>query len=307
MRIPKPVIPKEIDADVAISIILSHAEAVMGKNISCRYEFKGVSERTALGDDLRIGIKNRQDETTAIKFSLKRDSIYHILPEYLFHPLDYYLCADGDTEEFEKLYKKQEEQKNNALNYFKPFDQHFQQLRINYQKWLNEHVFSGNQFLSDFITQGYGVNIGNPFIKAVYPCIAWLRDYRGNEEMLRTALGYAFSGNAKIEVEHQDLKTPLSDDIQTRIGCLLDEMYCGSTFNDRICVWKVFYQVRIDTAERLKSLKRDIKEFSDFFTMWFLPIEAKLDIEFGDRLKSPILSKSSDSKSIFLNYSTQLI
>lgn len=307
MKLSKPNIPKELDADVAMSVLIPHLKSISETEISYKYEFSGVSERTALGDDLSITIRNRQNTASLVKFSLKRDSLYHILPEYLFHPLDHYLGADGDTEEFEKRYKEQEEQKNKALTYFKPFDRHFQELRVTYQQWLNENVFSGNRFIAGFITAEYGINLDNPFIKAVYPCIPWLREYRGNDEMVRTALGYAFTGNATIDKEYNEIDVPISENVPSRVGNSLDRLYCGETFKVKVCTWKVFFQTRVETEQQLKQTDVLIKEFKDFFSSWFLSLEDKLIIEFGDKLATPDLSKNVDTKGVFLNYSTQLI
>ena len=307
MKLTKPNIPKEVDADVAMSVVIRHMDSAADKKPCYSYEFKGVSERTALGDNLDIIVRNRQTAVPSVKFSLKRDSLYHILPEYLFHPLDHYLGTDGDSEEFDKRYKDQEEQKNNALTYFKPFDQHYQQIRTTYQQWLNENIFSGNQFLSDFITDGYEVNLSNPYIKAVYPCLPWVRDFRGNDEMIKTALGYAFIGNADIEKEYVEVNVPISDNVPSRVGGSLDNLYCGTTFIDKVCVWKVFYQTEIKTEAQLNMIKTQIREFNEFFSSWFLSLEDKLIISFGDKLAKPDLCKIGDTKGVFLNYSTQLI
>lgn len=306
MKLSKPNIPKELDADVAMSVIIPHANSMSDKELFYNYEFKGVSERTALGDNLNISIRNRQNATSSIKFSLKRDSLYHILPEYLFHPLDHYIGADGDTEEFDKRYKEQEEQKNKALTYFKPFDRHYQQLRTTYQQWLNDNVFSGNQFLADFITDGYEVNLNNPFIKTVYPCIPWLRDYRGNDDMIITALGYAFIGNATIDKECREIDIPISENVPSQIGDSLGCLYCGETFKSLVRTWKVFYQTKIETEQHLNLIKIQINEFKEFFSSWFLSLEDELVIEFGDKLAIPELSENKDVKGVFLNYSTQL-
>lgn len=307
MKLSKPNIPKELDADVAMSVIIPHINLISDKKPTYTYEFKGVSDRTASGDELAISIRNRQNLPSLIKFSLKRDSLYHILPEYLFHPLDQYLGADGDVEEFDRQYKEQEEQKNKALNYFKPFDLHFQHLKIEWQQWLNENVFSGNQFLSDFITAGYGVNTNNPFIKAVYPCVPWLRDCRGSDDMVRTALMFAFTGNATVNKEYKEIDIPISYDVPSQIGNSMGNLYCGETFKSIVCTWTVFYQTKIETEQHLELIKMQIKEFKEFFLSWFLSLEDKLIIEFGDKSATPDLSENRDSKGVFLNYSTQLI
>lgn len=307
MEIKRPIIPKGLDADVAISVVVPQVDMTTDKEALYSFEFKGVSERTALGDNLCISVRNRQSTSSIVKFSLKRDSLYHILPEYLFHPLDHYLGTDGDTEEFDKRYKEQEEQKNKALTYFKPFDRQFQLLRISFQRWLNENIFSGNQFVADFITEGYEVNKNNPYINAVYPCIYWIRSFRGNDNMIETALGYAFAGNATIVKEHQRVESPISNEVPCTIDGNLDEIYCGDTCDDWKNVWSVFFQTEIKSEQHLSLMKEQLREFSLFFSSWFLSVEDGMFVEFGDRLAAPILQTNRHSDGIYLNYSTQLI
>jgi len=307
MNIEKPTIPKGLDADVAMSVVIPHVDTASNKVALYSFEFKGVSERTALGDNLCISIRNRQSISSIVKFSLKRDSLYHILPEYLFHPLDHYLGTDGDAEEFDKRYKDQEEQKNKALTYFKPFDRQFQLLRIGFQRWLNENIFSGNQFMADFVTEGYEINKNNPYINAVYPCVYWIRSFRGNDNMIETALGYAFTGNATIVKERKEEKNPISDEVPCTIDGNLNEIYCGDTYDDWKNVWSVFFQTEIKSEQHLSLMKEQLREFSIFFSSWFLSVEEEIIVEFGNRLAAPILQANRHSDGIYLNYSTQLI
>ena len=260
-----------------------------------------------MGDDLDITIRNRRNLTSSVKFSLKRDSLYHILPEYLFHSLDHYMGTEGDSEEFDKRYKEQEEQKNKALIYFRPFDRHFQQLRVSYQQRLNENIFSGNQFIADFITDGYDVNLTNPFIKSVYPCLSWLREFRGNDEMISVALGYAFNGKATVNKTNTVFDTPLSENIPSIMGNSTNDLFCGATFRHKACVWEVFYQTKIETEQHLEVIKTQINEFRLFFTLWFLSLDDELVVDFGDKLAVPELTAHRGVNGIFLNYNTQLI
>lgn len=307
MTIKRPYIPKEVDADVAISVIIPCIDANTEDKATYAYDFKGGSERTALGDVLTTSIKNKQNNNPSVTFYLKRDSLYHILPEYIFHPLDRYLGADGDTEEFEKRYKEQEEQEKNALTYFRPFDRHFQELRTKHQNWLNDHIFNGNQFLADYLTSGYKFNRLNPFIKAVYPCIPWLRDNRGNEDMIKVALGYAFKGKATVQRRWQKERKPLSDNVHSNIGEQIDNIFLGLTHSCGSYNWHVIYQTKIANENSLNKLKRLVNEFEEFFLNWFLSIEETLTIEFGDWIAKPNLTIENQENGIFLNYSTQLI
>ena len=87
MKLSKPNILKELDADVALSVVIPHINTISDGKTNFVYDFQGVSERTALGDNLNVTIKNKQNISSDVRFALKRDSLYHILPEYLFHPL----------------------------------------------------------------------------------------------------------------------------------------------------------------------------------------------------------------------------
>ncbi len=308
MKLEKFILPQELDADSALAIVLAQLESLLGSTgFSCSYEFNGVSERTALGDNVKITVKNRQNGVPEIRFQLKRDSLYHILPEYLFHPLDCYLGIEGDTQEYEKRYKEQEEQKQHALAYFRFFDQQYQQLRNAYQAWLDEHIFAGNQFLSDYLTSGKEVRLTNPFVKTVYGCLPWLKDYRGNQEMIRTVLVQAFQGRVTIEYVETEVQQMLSDQVPCRLRGRLSNLYCAPTFLTSKKIWNVFYQTEINSYRHLCELKQQIGEFRDFFADWFLPVETQLVISFGDRKAKPILTPAGQERGVFLNYSTQLI
>lgn len=307
MRLTRPVIPKETDADVAMSVIIPNIDEEAGSKVSFLYKFEGVADRTASGDAISIEIKNKTNTNPSVKFTLKRDSIYHILPEYLFHPIDRYAGTKGDVAEFEKRYKEQKEQEGNALTYFNFFDQSYQKQKVNFQIRLNENIFKGNQFLSDFICSNDSFNRENPYIKAVLPCIPWIRNYRGNKEMVEVALGYAFSGNALVKCEWKDCRMELKTDIHSSLDGEIDDLYCGPSFLTGSYTWFVRYQVIIETERRVIELKTSLQEFSVFFKNWFLHIEDDIVIEFGDWKAAPKLTEKDSQKGIFLNYSTQLI
>ena len=125
--------------------------------------------------------------------------------------------------------------------------------------------------------------------------------------MIETALGYAFAGNATIVKERNEEKKSISDEVPCTIDGNLDEIYCGPTYNDWKNIWNVFFQTEIKSEQHLSLVKEQIREFSIFFSSWFLPVEDKMLVEFGDRLAVPILQANRHSDGIYLNYSTQLI
>ena len=302
-----PNIPRETDADVAMSVIKPCIDMATQGRVCYSYKFKGVFDRTADGDTIQLSIKERSKGPSTISVALNRDSLYHILPEYIFHPIDWYYGTKGDPKEFKNRFDLRVEQEKNAITYFKIFDQEYQVLRVKLQMWLNDHVFKGNQFLSDFITNGLAFNRNNIFIMAVYPCLAWLRNHRGNRDMMETALHYAFLGNASVDYIWRAERMPLKENIHSTADRTIDDLFCGTTFATGAYTWYVRYQTTIGTEARLVELQREIKEFEEFFSLWFLSVEDKLHIDFGDFQESPVLTTPKSPTGIFLNYSTQLI
>ena len=300
-------IPHNTDADVALSVVVPCVNERTKGKVTYSYEFEGVADRTASGDVLSVEIRNKTNTTPTVKFSLKRDSLYHILPEFLFHPLDRYSGTIGDVAEFDKRYKEQEDQEKSALAYFKFFDKKYQELKVDFQIWMNENIFKDNQFLSDFIVSGFPFNRENPYISAVLPCVPWLRNHRGNKEMTEVAIEYAFAGKATVKCEWKDCSMELQTSVHSTLSGTLTNLHCGSTFQTGSYLWYVNYQTKIDTEKRLNELRGFIEEFSTFFSKWFLNVEDKLKVEFGDWEASPVLTGEDTPKGFFLNYSTQLI
>lgn len=307
----RPLLPFGIDADLAIAIVSAGVEAYHKSSrlpMQFTYEFKGVHERTAVGDELQITLRGRQKKSNLVKYTLKRDSLYHILPEYLFHPLDRYAGCDQDEDEFLKCYKQQEEMTENALAYFYPYDKVFQELRTDFQHYLNDHILTDNLFIADFITAGFQVNLANKFIRSVYPCLLWLRQYRGYENAIRTALKFAFAN--QVRAYHADWvteQTALSAHCHYHLEGTLDELFCGDTFSDSVYRFDIQYQIEIHTKEQIARLTLEIEEFQRFFQDWFLNVEQHLHLVFGDWTKVPIIESHPNGPGLFLNYNTQLI
>lgn len=171
IKLRRPSLPADIDADLSIAVIDSNIRSIISETelpVKELYVFNGVHERTAKGDNLLVSAST-STKRHQLKYLLRRDSLYHILPEYLFHPLDRYTDTDGDKEEFIKRRKVQKDVESDALKYFYPFDKSFQLLRTSFQDKLNIEILNNNLFIVDFITEGYNINKNNEFIKGAYP------------------------------------------------------------------------------------------------------------------------------------------
>lgn len=311
MKLQRPDIPTGIDADLSIAIVSAHLENFCKEmNIPLRsaYVYKGVHERTAKGDDLLVTLQN-STKKAMIRYLLKRDSLYHILPEYLFHPLDRYANSVGDEDEFKKSREAQKEMEENALRYFYPCDKVLQEERIAFQSFLNDRILRNNTFIVDFITEGHRVNRNNRYINNVYPCIQWLRAYRGVKRVIEVALRLAFCNSiARYEVRMNEVNIPI--DTKTCHCCLdgtIDDLFCGDTYTETEELISVSYQTPIMSQKQIEISHRDIDEFKEFFQLWFLGLHQRLTIDFGDYTKVAVMFTGTTDHDLYLNYNTQLI
>lgn len=309
MKIQRPKYSQDIDADVAVGVIGRNLASAAGADIPVEtaFEFNGVHERTAKGDSLNISVSSTA-KRNAVSYLLKRDSLYHILPEYLFHPLDRYADTDGDKEAFHDHRATQQKVEAEAKEYFYPFDKTLNELRIRWQDHLNDEILDREAFIVDFITEQGNVNKANPFIKACLPNIIHLRANRGSWSLVATALNMAF-GNGLATLDKHHAECPVDIDPESCHICLdgtIDDLFCGNSFMDWVEIIYVRYQTEIASSEAIDTITGAIEEFRTFFSQWFLNDRQKLVIEFGDYIKPPVLSDSAADGSLYLNYNTQL-
>jgi len=311
MKLRRPSLPPDIDSDLSIAVVDSNISSLLlGSEIPIKesFVFNGVHERTAKGDNLIVSATS-STKRHQVKYSLKRDSLYHILPEYLFHPLDRYADTDGDKEEFLKRRKAQKEIEEEALDYFYPFDREFQHLRTKFQAKLNNEILNNNLFIVDFITDGFKVNKNNTFIMNVYPCIIWLRNNRGVRKLVEGAIKYAFKDSLhSFQTVSEEIPGLIdTDTCHISLDGEIDDLFCGPKYyylEERIYVE---YQTAITSEKVITGLSEAIMEFTAFFKSWFLSQNQSLEVRFGDYKKQPIMEVGTTDNDLYLGYNTQLI
>lgn len=307
----RPDIPTCVDAEFGIVVAsaqIASAEKRPEVKTKSTFTFKGVFERAAKGDGVQINLQS-SSKKNVVKYILRRDSLYHILPEYLFHPIDRYVDCNDNEEKLKQCYNEQKRTEEDALKFFYPFDKTLLEERLKFQAYLNDRILRNNTFIADFISQGYRVNKKNPFIISAYPCIQWLREYRGVNRAIKTALYIAFGGSvARYQVSTKEVNVNLNaDEIHFSLDTTIDDLFCGNYYTDVEDEFKLSYQVKILSQKQIETLHKQINEFIGFFNLWFLGLNQKLKIEFGDYLKAPILTSGMSGNDLFLNYNTQLI
>lgn len=310
-KLRRPSLPPDIDSDLSIAAVDSNIQSFISDSeipIKRSYVFSGVHERTAKGDDLIVSAST-SSKRHQLKYSLKRDSLYHILPEYLFHPLDRYADTDGDKEEFVKRRKAQKDIESDALEYFYPFDKSFQLLRTSFQDKLNNEILNNKLFIVDFITENYNVNKNNLFIKGAYPCIIWLRNNRGVKNLLEVAIKYAFHDSINsYNLTSGEQSSPIdADSCHISLDGEIDDLFCGPRYYYLEESINVEYQTEIISEAQIQQLTAEIREFEEFFNAWFLTQNQTIKVKFGDYNKQPVMNVGTSNDDLFLGYNTQFI
>lgn len=311
IKLRRPSLPSDIDSDFSIAVVDNNIKSIISESdipVKESYVFNGVHERTAKGDNLLVSASTSA-KRHQLKYSLKRDSLYHILPEYLFHPLDRYADTDGNKEEFIKRRKAQKDIEADALEYFYPFDKIFQVLRTSFQQKLNNEILNNKLFIVDFITEGYDINKNNPFIKGAYPCIIWLRNNRGVKKLLELAVKYAFSDslNSYDIVSNEQSSGIDTESCHITLDREIDDLFCGPLYYYLEESINIEYQTEITSENQIEQLKSEIEEFESFFAKWFLTQNQTIKVKFGDYNKQPIMNVGTSNDDLFLGYNTQLI
>lgn len=312
MKLERPRFSADIDADLAVTIAEECLDSVADESRQPKrssFRFTGVHQRTGKGDSLEIDVK-RSGGAINVNYTFRRDSLYHILPEVLFHQLDRYTAVELDKEDFEKCRREEKARIAAAIDYFYPFDKEFMKLRERFQKTLNLKILNNYRFITDFITYGEQVDLHNPFIARVYAYILRLRSSRGSETLLLSALNEAFDGS--LYACDNRLKEQWHEIDQVSCHISLDgdltNLYCGPEYCEPVQVLTVEYQTKIELQESIGLLEREMDEFVKFFTSWFLGTDQRLEMACGDYRMIPILGNATaDRDALYLGYNTQLI
>lgn len=311
MKLRRPSFPQNLDADLIIPVLHRNIDSVCPYpeiQFKESYVFCGSHERTAKGDDLSINVSSTSKKFS-LRYNLKRDSIYHILPEYLFHPLDRYAGTDGDKEKFIEKRAAQKKIETEAKEYFHPFDRILNDIRIRFQNHLNDKVLDNDSFIIDFIIENGNVNKENPFIKACLPCLMFLRANRGTPGLITFALKTTFRSNLHA-YDRRFMEHPVAiepDSCHISLDGTVDDLFCGNEFMDWIELISVRCQTTVSSQDEIEMTANNIKEFESFFKHWFLNDSQMIEIEFGDYGKLPVVSDNMADGFLFLNYNTQLL
>lgn len=126
-------------SNLLAEIFLDELQYIMGEDVLTHIVVKnqGMNPRVHSKDILNVGIRNVYAFGELIELSLARNSIYHQLPEFLFHPLTLGESNMSQREIVDAIKTNRRKEKE-AISFFSPFDTAFFKERVKiHQRYLN--------------------------------------------------------------------------------------------------------------------------------------------------------------------------
>jgi hypothetical protein len=125
MELDTNLLKKQLNPDLKAEIVCYEIQKKIQKNTKVLAAFEGISKRNKSKDLLDISTLLYQDQkgytNEAIVLHISKNSIYHNLPELLFHPLSISNPTMSNKEIVAQIKKNRETQKD-SLSFFMPLD-----------------------------------------------------------------------------------------------------------------------------------------------------------------------------------------
>lgn len=236
----------------------------------------GLHKRDAYNDI--VGMEECPDG--ALGINLARNSLYNVLPEYMFHPIDRFdnIPANETKERFADELKAQEKEKENARRFFEPLDILLLKLKCDvrkaFEKYAETDVVLENA-LTDSMTEALR---RNRFVRQTLKFMPSCKSIRGDKTlltlMLRKILG---EEGLKIVLHNQKI---IYEDDSPRYSSQLDgeigRMYAGNVFDEAVWCYDIHYWSDDDCNEQFLDFVDEIERFRQFVADYFLSVECIL-------------------------------
>lgn len=250
-----------------------------------------------------------EDANGNTNFHIGRNSLYNILPEYMFHTVNRFdnIREIERKEKFAEEYAKQEAEKENAHKFFAPLDALLLDLKVKTKETLIQYS-SENKIMEDIIGDTLTKEErNNRFIKHVIPFLPQCKNIRGNKTLITLLLRKVLYEEGLI-LRKEDKRYDLKDE-SPKYECNIDEgeidsLYVGNKYDQKITTYTILYWSEDDCNENFKEFLNDIDCFKKFMQDYFFSIEEI--ITFQIVTDAPTLRLSDDIIHNYLNYNTNI-
>lgn len=244
-----------------------------------------------------------------LNLELARMSLYDSLPEFFFHVPDRFDMMQGPEmrEQFHDEIRRQDEEKEAALAFFKPVDMGLLELKTKVFKSVLPLV-SGNKVLLDLIGDRVSEKQRqNRFIMKALHFLPDAKNIRGDSLSLTLILRKIFSSeNLTLEpIEEDCFMVDVSPRYDDSVDGLVGDVYAGNKYNTLVHGYRLFYWSDDDCDALFQQFLEEVEMFRLFIQDWFMSVEEVLDIHLEKGNSATILSDNTFNS--YLNYNTNLL
>lgn len=272
-------LPKNIPDDINVEVLLSYFPEG-----SCKVSFAGTHKRNAYNDF--VGLEEVDDDTKLL--NVGRPSLYDVLPELLFHPIDRFDNMDQteDKDRFESEYEAQEREKAQAHDFFAPLDLLLLRLRMEVRERLNVYVESDKimiDILGDALTE---TQKQNRFVKKALPFLPFCKSIRGDKTYLTLMLRKILMEEG-LTIEISDQRHSFTEEhprYNNQLGADAEGLYLGNTYDDQAMTYGIHYWSEDECDEGFLQFVEEIEVFRKFVQDFFIALEGilRFDISCGE-------------------------
>lgn len=291
------IIPNDIRAEIINSYL---------GNVKKDISFIGNHNRNAYEDISSI----TQDENT-IRIELSKQSLYDILPESLFHPIDRFdnIPFNEYKERFAEEVEQQRIEEENARAFFSLYDRFIFGLSSIFTEAKQIH-YGDNRILSDIICDSLNRELkNNRFISRIIEFTPQCRRIRGDLTKITLMLRKIMADEGLRLIPNNNYQT--FTDTKPGYNCHLsntddgpDELFLGNTFDEKVLSFNIQYWNDDYCNESFLALVTEIKDFEDFLNDYFMGIETA--IHFNISTHTLPVRLSDDMCHNYLDYNTNI-
>ncbi len=272
---------------------------------SFKVAVKGLHKRNAYNDIIEV--EERSDKTLSL--GIARKSLYNVLPELLFHPIDRFNNLPGiedEKKEFAEEYDKQEREIENAYSFFAPVDVCILLLRVKVREKLLRYAETNLpliNMLGDRLTEEQKNNV---LVKQTIPFLPACKSVRGNKTLLTLMLRKIFTDEGmritlnRPVMEHRDPIPRYNDSL----GGTLGDTFAGNAFDEQTAYYTIHYWSDEKCDEYFMQFVDDVETFRLFVQDYFMSVEELLHFDIST--DGPPLRLSDNLIYNYLDYNTNI-
>ena len=270
----------------------------------CRVEFRGMHKRNSYYDIENV----REDKRSkSLHVTAGRNSLYHVLPEYMFHPFDRFDSLNNEEERkrFSSEHDQQDQEIDNAQRFFAPIDLLLLQQKMKIReksRWYTERNQILFDVLADELTEKQK---NNRFVSQAIHFLPSCKYIRGNKTLLTLLLRKLFLDEGIKTDIHRYSKEfcDLEPRYDESLGAVLDTCYVGNVFYENVAIYDIHYWSDDECNEDFLKFLDKVEEFRQFVQDYMMSVEELLYFNISTDGDPVVLDEDSH---YYMNYNTNI-